>query len=283
MKLIIGGCRGTSPVAQHDYAGYGGETTSFLIEGAGGERVVIDAGTGIRTLGRRLDSSEANKVLLLFTHYHLDHIAGLPSFGLIYSPRWTLEIESPRRGGFLVGEVIPRLMHKPFWPLQVEDLKSRIAFNSLRGAVSTRPRQFGGLEIRWCPVHHPDGCTAYRIDEPATGASCVIATDMEWPAADETERAQFRMLCAGPRPPGLIVLDGQYDEAEYPMRRGWGHTTWPGAVALARELSARSVLISHHDPRHDDAALAQRETEAGRLWTGARFAREGQIIEVPST
>lgn len=283
MKLIIGGCRGTSPVAQPDHMGYGGETTAFLIEGAAGERILIDAGTGVRTLGRRLEESGAATALMLFTHYHLDHVAGLPSLGLIYNPRWTLEIASPKRGGHVVGEVVPRLMHKPFWPLQVEDLKARIAFTTLRGSASVHPRTFGGLQIRWCPVHHPDGCTAYRIDEPATGASCVIATDIEWPASTDEERVRFLALCSAPRPPGLVVIDGQYDEAEYAAKRGWGHTSWPAALELARSVGAPSVLVSHHDPQCDDTILAARDTEILRSWPAAALAREGRVVEVPST
>ena len=84
MKLIVGGCRGTAPVAQPEFMKYGGETTSFLVEGAAGERVLIDAGTGARRLGLRLERETAEgRLLVLFTHYHLDHVSGLPSLGLI--------------------------------------------------------------------------------------------------------------------------------------------------------------------------------------------------------
>lgn len=280
MKLIIGGCRGTAPVAQPDFMRYGGETTSFLIEGAAGERVLIDAGTGVRSLGQRLErSGGASSLLLLFTHYHLDHVAGLPSLGLIYSPQWHIEVASPRRGGHLVGEVIPRVLHKPFWPLQVEHLKSRIQFTTLRGQASLRPRELGGLRLSWCEVHHPDGCTAYRFDEPATGASCVIATDMEWGLSSAEERAALLRLCREPSPAALLVMDGQYDDAEYGNFRGWGHSTWQEVQAVAREAGVRRALVTHHAPARNDDEMERREAGWG---PALRAARERMEIEVGS-
>lgn len=284
MKLIIGGCRGTSPVAQPEFMKYGGDTTSFLIEGAGGERVIVDAGTGVRRLGQRLDADrKLSSLLMLFTHYHLDHVAGLPSLQLIYSPRWTIEMASPNRGAYSIREVIPRVMHKPFWPLQVEDLESRIQFTNLRGAVSTTPRVFGGLQIRWCAVQHPDGCTAYRIDEPATNSSCVIATDIEWGLSDAVQRAQFMKLCSGPSPASLLVMDGQHDAAEYAKFKGWGHSAWQDCVAIAREAGIARLLVSHHAPMKDDAELAKRDAAITRAWPRARLAREGDEVKVGET
>ena len=281
MKLIVGGCRGTSPVAQPEFMKYGGETTAFLIEGARGERVLVDAGTGARPLGLRLDGErEISSLLMLFTHYHLDHVSGLPSLGLIYSPRWNIEMASPKRGGHLVGDVIPRLMHRPFWPLQVEDLKSRIQFTTLRGSNSVAPRNFGGLQIRWCGLHHPDGSTAYRIDEPASGASCVIATDMEWGESNEEERAHFLRLCREPSPVSLLLMDGHYCDNEYAEFKGWGHSTWQDCIRVAQESCAKKLLVTHHAPSRSDESLVALDVEVHRAWPWAALVREGMEIKV---
>lgn len=274
MKLIVGGCRGTSPVAQPEFMKYGGETTSFLIEGARGERVLIDAGSGVRVLGQRLEKEKkSSSLLMLFTHYHLDHVSGLPSLAPIYSSRWSIEMASPKRGGFLVGEVIPRVMHKPFWPLQVEDLKSRIQFTTLRGTGSASPRTFGGLEIRWCPLNHPGGSTAYRIDERSSDTSVVIATDIEWAASDGEERAQLLQLCTSPSPVSLLVMDGQYADAEYPKFKGWGHSTWQETVKVAKQCGVQRLLVSHHSPLRCDDELDALEKEVRRAMPAAALAR----------
>ena len=279
MKLIIGGCRGTHPVAQVGFLRYGGETTSFLIEGPDRGRIVVDAGTGVRELGSRLRASGSiHSMLLLLTHYHLDHVTGLPSMPVIYDRRWTVSLAAPVREGHLVGEVMPRVLDKPFWPLQVEDLASRVRFNTLPGEVSARPWAHGHLRVRWCPVPHPGGCTAYRIDDAVNRTAVVIATDCEWPAATPAQRAALLRLCRRPFPANLLLMDGQYDRATYEKHRGWGHSAWEDCVDVAQRAGVGRLLVTHHDPAHDDELLARRERLLKITLPGAALAREGMVI-----
>lgn len=280
MKLTFGGVRGTNPVAQPDFMKYGGETTSFLIEGRTGEQVLIDAGTGVRELGRLLQTSVAPKrVLMLMTHYHLDHVVGLPSLGLIYSPEWTLEIAAPAHEDVVVEATMSRVMDKPFWPLQVEDLKSRLHFTALDQAPEA-PLTYGGLEIRWCPLRHPGGCTAYRVDEPATGAALVLATDVEWGSATDGERASLLRLCRSPKPAGLLVMDAQYTPAEVAKFKGWGHSTWEEAAAVARATGVSRLWLTHHDPRRTDADLDALRAVVQAADSSIDLARERMVIEL---
>ncbi len=279
MKLTFGGVRGTNPVAQPDFMKYGGETTSFLVEGQGGEQVLIDAGTGVRELGRLLQASKApRRVLMLMTHYHLDHVVGLPSLGLIYSPDWALEIAAPAHEDVVVAETMSRVMDKPFWPLQVEDLKSRLRFTALEQAPAA-PMVYGGLELRWCSLHHPGGCTAYRLDEPASGQALVIATDVEWGLATEGERQDLLRLCRLPTPARLLVMDAQYTPDEVAQFKGWGHSTWEQAAFVAREGGAARLLLTHHDPRRNDAALdaLREQVQGSAAWID--LARERMTVD----
>lgn len=281
MHLIIGGVRGSYPVAQPGFMKYGGETTSFLIEGACGERILIDAGTGVRVLGERLAAAPSpRRALLLMTHYHLDHVVGLPSMGLIYDPSWTLEIAAPAHDEYVVEETMSRVMDKPFWPLQVSDLRSRLRFRALDGAASIVPLRWGGLTVRWCPVHHPGGCTAYRIDEPESGASLVIASDVEWGLASESERDQLRMLCRTPVPASLLMMDAQYTPEEVASYRGWGHSTWREALDLADECGVRRLGLIHHNPRKDDVALDALSQQVAACAPHAELARAQEEIAV---
>ena len=281
MKLIIGGCRGTSPVSRSDFVKYGGETTSLLFEGRGGERIMIDAGTGARTLGHRLQTAAGRQsLLLLMTHYHLDHVMGLPSLPIIYSPYWTIDMAAPRHERYGVADVMPRVMHRPFWPLQIENLDARIRFRTLRSARSVRPLVWGALEVRWCAVHHPGGCTAYRIDEPATGASCVVATDLEWARATPRERNDLMELCATPAPARVLYMDGNFQPREYPRYKGWGHSTWDECVQLARHVGVARLLVGHHSPDRNDRELAAVEREVRAAMRRAALARGGMEIEI---
>ena len=256
MKLIIGGVRGSYPVAQPDFMKYGGETTSLLVEGEGGERILLDAGTGVRVLGERLAADpKGRRVLLLMSHYHLDHVVGLPSLGIIYEPEWSIHIAAPAHDEYIVEATMSRVMQRPYWPLQVADLQSRIKFMALDGDASREPLRWGGLEIRWCPVAHPGGCTAYRVDEPATKSAFVFATDIEWPEATTDQRAGLLSLCSAPAPAGLLLMDAQYTPDEYERYRGWGHSTWRDVVELARAAGVPDVRLIHHDPRKNDDQL----------------------------
>lgn len=282
MKLIIGGVRGTTPVAQPDFVKYGGETTSLLIEGRSGGRILLDAGTGIRSLGARLAANPGlRSVLLLVTHYHLDHIMGLPSLGLLYDPAWRVKIAAPKHQEFDVESTMRRIMDKPFWPLQVSDLDATIRFESLPTAANGSLLRWDGFEIRWCPLHHPGGCTAYRIDEPETGASLVFATDVEWAESSEEERNLFRTLCVTPKPADLLVMDAQYEPSEYENFRGWGHSTWEEALGLAVALKIPRIRLVHHDPQKSDESLDRLNAEITTRNPAAGLARAREELELP--
>jgi ribonuclease BN (tRNA processing enzyme) len=275
MKLIIGGCRGTHPVCQPDFLKFGGETTAFLCEGEGGEHVLIDAGTGVRLLGDRLERADGiRSALLLMTHFHLDHVMGLPALSLIYNGKWSIEIASPVHQGQHIEEIMPRLLDRPFWPLQLDELASHVRFRTLPGEQSIAPLACGGLQIRWCPVHHPGGCTAYRIDEPATGTAVVIATDVEWGEASAETKELLRGLVHRPSPATLLLMDGQFTPDEYARHRGWGHSTWRECADLARETGAGHLLVTHHAPTRTDAQMEKLEVELRHCWPASALARE---------
>ncbi len=279
MKIYFGGVRGTSAVAQADFLKFGGETTAVLVEGRAGERVVLDAGTGLRALGSRLIAGTARpEALLLMTHYHLDHLMGLPAFDLLYNKAWTVEIAAPRREALEPAEVVRRILSKPFWPMQLDKLHAKLKFTTLPATDAVR--HYRSLELRWCAVHHPEGCHAYRVDEPASGASLVFATDMEWRASTEAERRDFLNLCLLPKPARLLVMDGQFSRATYTRFKGWGHSTWEDCLEVAQKAGVREVLITHHAPQNNDAQLTEIEKAARRAWSGAALARSGMELDL---
>lgn len=283
MKVTFYGVRGTGPVTGPDFAGYGGETTSILVEGEGGELIAVDAGTGLRTLGRDLEKkpSDGSRPLLLMTHYHLDHLMGLPAFAPLYREGARLTIAAPLRKGREPKTVITRIFSAPLWPLQIDNIPARIEFRTLAETSAAGPLSRGGLRVRWAPLHHPGGSTAYRFDEPATGASFVFATDAEWKESSPAEQEALIKLCREPGPCGLLAFDGQYGEEEYPRFRGWGHSTRSDAVEAARLAGAKKLLVTHHDPGNDDRTLAEAEKELARIFPTARLAREGMAVKLP--
>lgn len=280
MKIIMGGVRGSFPATGPAYARYGSDTTSVLIEGCDGTRLMLDLGTGARALGQRMIRDHALQLTVLLSHFHLDHLSGLPMLPLMYRSDCSIEFASPRHGGFDVEQVLSQLLEQPYWPLQMEDLASTRHFIRLEDAGGD-PMKRGGLEIRWCPTHHEGGSTAYRVDEPATGESVVFATDVEWPKSSVAEREMLTRLLRNPGPAGLLLMDAQYTPAEYDDHRSWGHSSWKNAVDVAREIPVGKLWLTHHEPSRTDDALDQIATAVRAAWGQADMARQGMELVPP--
>jgi ribonuclease BN (tRNA processing enzyme) len=199
---------------------------------------------------------------------------GLATFPPLYTRGTRLLIAAPHTDGVSVSDALHDLFRAPFWPVTLDQVGSELSFADLPSA-STEPMRLGGLEVRWMPIPHPGGCTAYRLDEPATGTSLVLATDAEW-TTEETDPA-FLAFCQGCQ---LLICDGQYDDDVAPARRGWGHTAWPQAVDLARAAGVGRLLLTHHDPEADDTVLAAREQALQAVMPGAALARQGQSLDL---
>jgi phosphoribosyl 1,2-cyclic phosphodiesterase len=282
MQVILGGVRGNAPQIGADFLKYGGNTTSILIEGSEGGRILIDAGSGIRPLAARLHEQEGKTgaVLLLMTHYHLDHVMGLPTFSLLQGAGWQVTMAAPVREGIGVRRMTHRLLGKPFWPVTTAVLGSDLRFRNLPGLSSVTPFLYGGLEVRWCGVHHPQGCTAYRIDDPADGTSCVFATDAEWQASTRKEQKALLDLCRRPAPAHLLLFDGQLEAAAYPRFKGWGHSAWEDALEVARAADVGELRIIHHGSGRTDADLDQLHKKIQRASRRAGLAREGECYRL---
>ena len=283
MKILLGGVRGTSPRAEREFMEFGGHTTSILVRGAGGEEVLLDAGSGVHTIHPRLAAAGSEPLLLLLSHYHLDHLLGLPVLAPLFVAGRSVEIVALAREGAPLRDTLERLVSPPLWPLALFALPATVTTTELARADAGPARilrAHGGLEIRGVPTHHPDGGTAWRLDEPATGLSFVFATDVEWGLSEPAEREALLALCHTPTPASLLVMDGHFTDAEMPGPRGWGHSTVEEAVEVARAADVERLLITHHAPENDDARLATMDRDVRALWSKASLARQGEEIEL---
>ena len=282
MKLYFGGVRGGQPVPDPAFQQIGGDTTSFLVSGHQGEAVIVDAGTGLRNVYSQLSRTlpDTRTALLCCSHFHLDHLAGLPTFPALYDEAWSLELVARVIGDLTMEDIVSAFVHPPLWPLALDELGAGKRFRILDDESMQAASIYGSLELRWCPLHHPGGSTAFRIDEPASGQSVVIATDLEWSESEEAERQWLRQLCAEPTPASVLVFDGKYAPGDYDAHRGWGHSTWQEGIDLARHCGVGALWLTHHDPAMDDEAALTREDEVQAVWASARLARQGVELDV---
>lgn len=276
MKILYAGTRGSMPTSAATHAEFGGDTTCLLVLGQAGEQILLDVGTGLRTAIEHIVPERPLHVLL--THFHLDHLMGLPAWNALYTPGRELRFAAPRCEGSNVAEAVGGLLDAPYWPVALDQMQADIYLTDLGPRSLDRHLPVGGLEVRWVDLPHPGGCTAYRIDEPATGASVVFATDAEWAGAAADQRRRFIDLAVGC---DLLVADGQYDPEVMDRHRGWGHTSWADAADLAREAGCKRLAVTHHDPDHDDATLLAREQRLQAAMPTAELARQGRLVNLP--
>lgn len=250
----------------------GGNTACVEIRTATGEALILDAGTGIRSLGYALTAEAAGEPIsvdVLFSHFHWDHLQGLPFFAPLYGGgnevRFIAAVDDDQLDRLLKGQ-----MCEPYFPVPFTELAASV---ETRRATVGETFTVGACTVRAFPVSHPQGAHGYRIEYE--GASVVYATDYEHgdPVADEGLREVARNA-------DLLISDAQYTPDEYELRKGWGHTTWEHAAQLAADAGVGQLLLFHHDPSHDDAALERIRTLARGRFAATDLAVEGLEIQL---
>lgn len=278
LRVFIGGMRGSRPAIGCGFDEFGGDTTSLLLVGSHDERLILDAGTGLRTIAGQLAAMEPGEVTVVFSHYHLDHMAGLTMNPLFYKPEWSFRFVGPTFADSTAQEAITRLLAQPYWPISWKQMTAKFEFAKFpMGGIDV-----GGLRVRECPVPHPGGSFAYRVDDAGCGASMVFATDIEWKQRTPANEAAFLALCREPSPADLLVIDAHFGDANQKAFAGWGHSSREDCLAIASATGIPRVLLGHHAPEAEDAALREVEERVKRISPGASLARAGQWLTVGS-
>jgi phosphoribosyl 1,2-cyclic phosphodiesterase len=270
MQLRFWGVRGSLATPGPGTVRYGGNTLCVEIR-VGSQRIIIDAGSGIRVLGSALAAAgQAVGADLLISHTHLDHICGLPFFAPLFDPATRLRIW----GGHLTPpEGIERALRlslaAPLMPNVDQEFRAKITFHDFApGDDLPLP---DGLRVRTVALSHPGNAVGFRID--AGGASVCYLSDTEHPPHGVDEL--LRRFAAGA---SVLIYDATYTDAEYRTRVGWGHSTWREGVRLADAASADRLVLFHHDPAHDDTFMDGIAREVAAVRPGSLVAMEGMTL-----
>ncbi len=271
------GVRGSIPVPGPDTAGFGGNTSCVEVR-AGGEIVILDAGTGLRALGNSLVEEFRGRPLsltMLITHTHCDHTQGFPFFAPAYEASNSIRILGFSEDGCGLQKAFARQMEPAYFPVGLSHMQAEIVFEELRGDSF----QVGNIRVSTCRTTHPGCCGAYRLETKA-GSICYIP-DHEADRGQTPGSAAVAQLIHGA---DLVILDSQYTAEEYAGREGWGHSSMEQAVRIAREARARDLRLFHHDPSHGDDFLEQMLQNARRIAAGSEMrieaAREGETVNL---
>jgi phosphoribosyl 1,2-cyclic phosphodiesterase len=263
------GVRGSLSCSGPDYVRYGGNTSCLEMR-AGPHVLVFDSGTGIRPLGKVLAAQGSCRADLFLTHTHLDHIIGLPFFAPLYQPNSKIRLWAGHLQPELkLKEALSSLMSEPFFPVPLEIFSAKPIYHDFVAGETLEPHP--GLLIRTCPLNHPNGATAYRVDWQ--GKSICYVTDCEHDPK-KLDAGIIDLI----RGADIFIYDSTYTPEEYPQFVGWGHSTWAEGARLADAAGAKQLVIFHHDPAHDDNFMDKVAAESAKARPGTVVAQEGLVL-----
>ena len=277
MKITIRGVRGSIPTSGPATQKYGGNTSCIEVS-AEGWQLVLDGGSGMRNSNTQ-ERPLNNRLDILLTHLHMDHIQGLGFFKPFFDPEMEVHIWGPAGSRKSLHERLSKYLSPPLFPMYIRELPCKLILHE----VDRSEFEIGPFRVQSQYVIHPGPTVGFRINdgektftyipdhEPALGIHGIVS-DQKWISGfDLASNAD------------LLIHDAQYTTAEYNERTGWGHSSMDDALRFASIACVKNLLMAHHDPNHTDTFLGELLTEL-KMRNNYSFhydlAEEGMVIEL---
>ncbi|HRT61600.1 MAG TPA: MBL fold metallo-hydrolase [Syntrophales bacterium] len=265
MYIKCWGSRGSIPVSGEEYNVYGGDTTCMEIRTKDDRIIIVDAGSGIRRLGKQLVEEGRHGFDIIFTHAHWDHLLGFPFFRPLYMRNADLRIHGcPFAEPFVEG-MLGKVMSSPNFPVDFSDVKASIRY--AQGCAEMF--MIGSVRVEPIAISHPNQGNGYKFTEG--GKAFVFITDNELGHIHDGG-LPFEAYLAFSKGADLLIHDAEYTDGEYKKYKGWGHSTWQRALELAVRAEVRQFGLFHHNPDRTDGEI-DAIVEACRRAAARRGAR----------
>lgn len=279
MRIKMWGVRGSIPSPGPDTVEFGGNTSCYEVR-CGDTIVILDGGTGLRMLGQDLmkHGAVATEAWMFFSHVHWDHIQGFPFFTPAFVRGNTIHLYGGLNVTRTLEETLAGQMDYPSFPVHLSEMGATMTFHDLFEGESVVVGKSADVRVTNTRGNHPNGVYAYRIDYG--GKSVVYVTDSEHYAIVDPK---LKRLAQGA---DVLIFDAMYTPEEYAgevgggPKTGWGHATFVAGCELARAAAVKQLVLHHHDPNQNDAAVRDKERRARELFANTVAAREGQVIEL---
>lgn len=272
MRVKFWGTRGSIPTPEPTYMRYGGDTSCVEVR-SGDTLVILDAGTGIRKLGHTLmhDPLFGGKGYIFLSHFHWDHIQGIPFFQPAFCPGNEFYIHGAFKVDSRLEDALRGQMGSLYFPVKMSDMPSSLHFIELLEETI----RVGNLVVTSRHLNHPQGAFGYRIEDE--DAVVAYATDNEpWPDRHRDEKL-FELA----RDADLLIFDSQFTPDDYEAHRGWGHSTWMDAIEVAKAAGVKTLCLFHHDPYREDDQIDTILEKARKLFPETIMASRELTLELP--
>lgn len=258
------------------FSSVGGNTSCVEVELRDDLRIVFDAGTGIRELGRALAARKRPvDCRVFFSHFHWDHLQGLPFFAPAFDPSSRIAYHSPVKG---FRELVEAQMREPWFPVTMDVMRAPREWIELAG----EPIAVGDATVSHRTMNHPGGCYSYMVERE--GKKVIYSTDTELERSDFLRNAENAAYFEDAE---ALIIDAQYTLDEALEKTDWGHSSFSLAADFASAWGIRRLVLFHHEPSYDDRKIEtifkSAEWYVERLASRGLeviLAREGLEIEV---
>ena len=247
MLIRCWGSRGGLPVSGEEFLKFGGDTTCMEVRAGSGELIIIDAGSGIRSLNGLKDDKKT-PVHLLFTHAHMDHIIGFPFFTPLYDETRSIKIYGYPGAVGGIKETLSQMMRDPFFPADISTLPASITYVDLKN----KPFNIGSALITPINLNHTNIGLGFRIEE--NGKSFVFLTDNElsYSHPDGKSFEDYAEFC---KDADLLIHDAEFNETEYQRFKGWGHSNVTDTLKLAQNSNVTRLGLFHVNSKRTDEQM----------------------------